>query len=108
MKNKTILTSVLITSLFSTHTFALCSHSPLEGSWSSLSDGFVNISARCETNEYGLDSMVYDVESHLGEALSYSVYNGELTVYYPRGVQFIRLTSDSSVEIHTRETFTKQ
>ena len=99
MKNKTILTSVLITSLFSTHTFALCSHSPLEGSWSSLSDGFVNISARCETNE---------VESHLGEALSYSVYNGELTVYYPRGVQFIRLTSDSSVEIHTRETFTKQ
>ncbi len=51
--------------------------------------------------------MVYDIESDLGEASSYSVYNGEMTVYYPGGVQSIRVTSDSSVEIQTREIFTK-
>ena len=51
--------------------------------------------------------MVYDIESDLGEASSYNVYNGEMTVYYPGGVQSIRVTSDSSVEIQTREIFTK-
>ncbi|EFP98556.1 hypothetical protein [Vibrio caribbeanicus] len=108
MKNKTILTSVLLASLFSTHTFALCSHSPLEGSWSSADEKrFVNISARCVTNEYGMDRVVYDIESDLGEASSYNVYNGEMTVYFPGGVQSIRVTSDSSVEIQTREIFTK-
>ncbi|GEM77109.1 hypothetical protein VSA01S_32210 [Vibrio sagamiensis NBRC 104589] len=51
--------------------------------------------------------MVYDIESHLGQASSYNVYGNEMTVVYPEETQIIKLTSDSTVEIQTREIFRK-
>ncbi len=108
MINKLILTASMFAALTSTSAFALCSISPFEGEWYS-SDGsrFLTVAARCETKPSGVDVMVYDIESHLGKAASYNVYGGEMTVVYPEGTQIIKLTSDSSVEIHTRETFSK-
>ena len=108
MINKLILTASMFAAFTSTSALALCSISPFEGEWYSSNGGrFLMVSARCETKPWGADVMVYDIESHLGKASSYNVYGGEMTVVYPEGTQTIKLTSDSSVEIQTREIFRK-